>query len=49
MYYEFNLPEFDDFLIKVDKRHPKVSFKQRFIPEFEKAKTDYIKCLNNKN
>ena len=25
-YYEFELPEFDDFLIKVDKRYPKVSF-----------------------
>jgi len=48
-YYEFELPEFDDFPIKVDKRYPKVSFKQRFIPEFEKAKADYKKCLNNKN
>lgn len=48
-YYEFELPEFDDFLIKVDKRYPKVSFKESFIPEFENAKTDYQKCLNNKN
>ncbi|WP_299684031.1 hypothetical protein [uncultured Dokdonia sp.] len=49
LYYEFDLPEFDDFPIKIDKRYPKVSFKQRFIPEFEKAKADYMKCLNNKN
>ncbi len=49
LYYNFDLPEFDDFLIKIDKRYPKVSFKQKFIPEFEKAKKDYIKCVNNKN
>ena len=49
LYYEFELPEFDDFLIKVDKRYPKVSFKQEFIPKFENAKTDYKNCLNNKN
>lgn len=49
LYYEFDLPEFNDFLIEVDKRYPKMSFKQRYIPEFEKAKMDYIKCLNNKN
>jgi hypothetical protein len=49
LYYEFDLPEFEDFPIKIDKRYPKVSFKQRFIPEFEKAKVDYMKCLNNKN
>ena len=49
LYYEFDLPKFNDFPIKIDKRYPKVSFKERFIPEFEKAKTDYMKCLNNKN
>lgn len=49
LYYEFDLPEFDDFPIKVDKRYPKMSFKKRFIPEFENAKADYMKCLNNKN
>lgn len=49
LYYEFDLPEFEDFPIKIDKRYPKFSFKKRFIPEFERAKSDYIKCLNNKN
>jgi len=49
LYYKFELPEFDDFPIKVDKRYPKVSFKQTFIPKFENAKTDYQNCLNNKN
>ena len=49
LYYEFELPEFRDFLIKMDKRYPKSSFKQRFIPEFENAKSDYKKCLENKN
>jgi hypothetical protein len=49
LYYEFNLPEFNDFLIEVDKRYPKMSFKQRYIPEFENAKKDYIQCLKNKN
>lgn len=48
-YYKFELPEFDDFPIKVDKRYPKVSFKKRFIPEFENAKKDYEKCVNKKN
>ena len=49
LYYEFDLPEFEDFPIKVDKRYPKMSFKERFIPEFESAKTAYMNCLNNKN
>ena len=49
LYYEFELPEFKDFLIKIDKRYPKSSFKQRFIPEFESAKSDYLKCIENKN
>jgi hypothetical protein len=49
LYYEFELPEFKDFLIKIDKRYPKSSFKQRFFPEFESAKSDYKKCIQNKN
>ena len=49
LYYEFELPEFTDFLIKIDKRYPKSSFKQRFVPEFESAKSDYKKCIENKN
>ena len=49
LYYEFELPEFSDFLIKIDKRYPKSSFKKRFVPEFENAKSDYKKCIENKN
>ena len=49
LYFEFELPEFKDFLIKIDKRYPKSSFKQRFVPEFESAKSDYRKCIENKN
>ena len=45
-FYEYELPEFEDFLIEVDKRYPKVSFKERFIPEFENAKTSYRNCQN---
>jgi len=41
---EYQLNEFDDFLIHVDKRYPKVSFKERFLPEFERAKSGYKKC-----
>lgn len=41
---EYKLNEFDDFLIHVDKRYPKTSFKERYLPEFEGAKSAYIKC-----
>jgi len=44
-FYEFDLPKFEDFEIKVDKRKPKMSFKKRYIPEFENAKSGYEKCL----
>ena len=40
MFYEFVLPEFEDFKIEVDKRYPKMSFKARYLPEFEKQKSD---------
>lgn len=43
-FYKFELPDFQDFEIKVDKRYPKVSFKERYIPEYEKAKIGYKKC-----
>ncbi|WP_350287974.1 hypothetical protein [uncultured Croceitalea sp.] len=46
-FYEYELPEFDDFKIEVDKRYPKMSFKERYLPEFEKAKIGYEKCLMN--
>ena len=46
-FYEFELPEFVDFKIEVDKRYPKMSFKERYLPEFEKAKIGYEKCLTN--
>ncbi len=42
---EFDLPEFEDFKIEVDKRKPKMSFKERYIPEFENAKLAIEKCL----
>jgi len=41
---EYQLSEFDDFLIHIDKRFPKTSFKEKYIPEFEEAKSGYIKC-----
>jgi len=41
---EYQLDAFDDFLIHVDKRHPKMSFKERYLPEFEGAKSAYAKC-----
>lgn len=44
-FYEFNLPEFEDFKIEVDKRKPKMSFKERYISEFENAKLGIEKCL----
>ena len=44
-FYEFELPEFEDFKIEVDKRKPKMSFKERYIPEFENAKLGIKKCL----
>ena len=49
VYYEFELPNFKDFEIEIDKRYPKISFKKYFILEFENAKIDYMKCLNSKN
>lgn len=44
-FYDFDLPELEDFKIEVDKRKPKMSFKERFIPEFENAKLGIEKCL----
>ncbi|MEC7755768.1 MAG: hypothetical protein VYB44_17180 [Bacteroidota bacterium] len=44
-FFEVEIPEFEDFQIEVDKRYPKVSFQQYFIPEFEAAKNGYKKCL----
>jgi len=47
----FELPEFEDFKLTVNKRDPKMSFKERYIHEFEKAKIEYQKCveIENKN
>lgn len=47
-FFDFTLPEFDDFLIEVDKRYDKVSYKEKFIPHFENAKSSYQKCLDAK-
>ena len=41
---EYQLDTFDDFLIHVDRRQPKMSFKERYLSEFEGAKSAYIKC-----
>ena len=41
---KYQLNEFDDFLIHVDKRYPKTSFKEKYLPEFERAKSAYTKC-----
>lgn len=46
-FYDFELPKFDDFLIEVDKRYPKMSFTERYVPHFVIAKVGYIKCLEN--
>lgn len=48
-YYDFILPEFIDFDVEMDKNKPKISFKQRFIPEFDEAKSDYLRCVNDRN
>jgi hypothetical protein len=45
-FYDFKLPEFEDFKIEIDKRYPKASFKEKFIPEFENAKQSYQECLD---
>jgi len=46
---EYQLGEFEDFLIHIDKRYPKSSFKERYLPEFEGAKSAYIKCQKAEN
>jgi len=46
-FYEYELPEFEDFKIEVDKRYPKMSFKEQYLSEFEKAKSGYKNCLEN--
>ena len=46
---KYVLPEFEDFKIKIDKRYPKMSFKERYLPEFENAKMGYKKCLELEN
>lgn len=45
----FELAEFEDFKLDIDKRYPKMSFKERYLPEFEKAKLGYQKCLRVEN
>ena len=45
VFYLFELPQFDDFNIEIDKRYPKSSFKKRYIPEFKNAKSSYEKCI----
>ena len=45
----FELANFEDFKLDVDKRYPKMSFKERYLPEFEKAKLGYKKCLEIEN
>lgn len=34
IFYEYELPKFVDFKIEVDKRYPKMSFKERYLPEY---------------
>jgi len=49
-FLDFELPDFQDFEVEVDKRYPKTSFKKRYMPDFENAKLNYSKCLEvNKN
>ncbi|KXX69324.1 hypothetical protein [Flammeovirga sp. SJP92] len=41
---EYIIGEFDDFLIDVDKRDPKISFKGKYMPEYHNAIQGYKKC-----
>lgn len=43
-FYEYELAEFDDFLIDVDKNYPKMSFKERYLTEYEGAVLGFRKC-----
>ncbi|WP_456442077.1 hypothetical protein [Psychroserpens sp.] len=44
-FYEYELPEFDDFIVEIDKRLPKSSFKERFLPNFYEAKLSFERCI----
>lgn len=44
-FYEFDLKEYQDFKLKIDKRFPKQSFKDNYEPEFYKAIKGYEKCI----
>ena len=46
---KFELYEFEDFKLTVDKRYPKKSFKKRYLPDFESAKLGYRKCIGIEN
>lgn len=45
----YEVSSFDDFLIHVDKRFPKMSFKERYLPDYEGAKAGYLKCQTVEN
>lgn len=44
--FKYELSNFEDFEIEVDKRYPKMSFLKRYLPAFEISKKEYKKCLN---
>jgi len=45
-FYEYSLMEYQDFVLKVDKRYPKQSFKDNYEAHFYEALEGYEKCKN---
>lgn len=46
---KFQLKNLVDFKLTIDKRFPKKSFKEEYIPKFEDAKIGFKKCLEIEN
>lgn len=44
-FMDYELSSFKDFQIHIDKRNPKMSFKEHYLPYFNNAKSSYRKCL----
>ncbi|WP_026775764.1 hypothetical protein [Polaribacter sp. Hel_I_88] len=44
-FFKYELLDFKDFEIEVDKRYPKMSFLKRYLPAFEISKKEYLKCV----
>lgn len=48
VFNEFEVPEFEDFKIRVDIRYDKVSFKEYSLPKYKSAIKSYWNCLHQK-